>query len=562
MSVFLVTGAAGFVGRRVCAALRAQGKSVRGILRREDAELSLMGVELLMGDMWDADLLARGLTGADYVIHCAGNAVFGNGPAYRRENLEMTIHLLEASRKYTALKRFVFVSTIGVVDRAPVDDCVEPLTEESPLRPSSDYGRSKQAAENEVIASGIPYCVVRPAMVVGKEMRHGSHFSAFARWAIEGRMFSRIAWPGVLSVVHVDDLANALIVAALHPEAAGKRLFCAGAPISIAECFRLAAPGRWRLSVPGFVARLPALPFSLRALLLPALVANDARLRSLGWSPAFGTEQAVSEVIRREQCRANWRVDPGGQTVITGAASGLGRALTERLAPMRERVLLIDRDEAGLLEMIRRFPHCRYRVTDFANSDALEALTCTREWRAHPVSELFSCAGFGLKGAVQDLGATVQAAIFSVNVIARLSTGHAAAVDMRRRQMGRIVFISSSSAFQPLPYMAAYAASNAALLSLGEAWAAEIAGQGIKMITICPGGMQTNFQRAAGVRELEGEKLMEPGEVADRILVRLDGGDGFSHLVSVRSYAMALLARILPRTMSVWLWAKLMEKMR
>jgi short-subunit dehydrogenase/uncharacterized protein YbjT (DUF2867 family) len=521
-----------------------------------------MGVDLLTGDIWDADLLARGLAEADYVIHCAGNAVFGNGPAYRRENLEMTIHLLGASRKCATLQRFVFVSTIGAVDRAPTDDCVEPLTEESPLCPSSDYGRSKQDAEIAVIASGIPYCIVRPAMVVGKEMRYGSHFSVFARWAIEGRLFSRIAWPGALSIVHVDDLAKALIAAALHPEAAGKRLFCAGAPLSIAACFRLAAPGRWRLSIPNFMSRLPNLPFSLRVLLLPALVADDARLRSLGWSPAFDSKQAVSEVIRREQCRAAWRVDPGGQTVITGAASGLGLALVERLAPMREWVLLIDRDEAGLLEVITRFPHCRYRVMDLADSHSIAALISSGEWCAHPVTELFACAGFGLKGAVQDLAVTAQADIFAVNVIARLFTGHAAAAGMRRLQMGRIVFISSLSAFQPLPFMAVYAASNAALLFLGEAWAAELSGHGIQMLTVCPGGMQTNFQKTAGVRELDGESLMAPGEVADRILVRLDRGGGFSHLVSARAYSMALLARILPRVVSVRLWEKLMEKMR
>lgn len=81
------------------------------------------------------------------------------------------------------------------------------------------------------------------------------------------------------------------------------------------------------------------------------------------------------------------------------------------------------------------------------------------------------------------------------------------------------------------------------------------------MMTVCPGGMQTNFQRSAGVREIEGERLMTPEEVADRIVSGLEKSR-MTLIVSFRSLAMSMLARVLPRKISVRLWLRLMEKMR
>ena len=59
-------------------------------------------------------------------------------------------------------------------------------------------------------------------------------------------------------------------------------------------------------------------------------------------------------------------------------------------------------------------------------------------------------------------------------------------------------------------------ATNSALLSLGEAWGAEVASDGVLVMTVCPGGMKTNFQRSGGVKEIEGEKLMAPEDRQNR----------------------------------------------
>jgi len=451
------------------------------------------------------------------------------------------------------------------VDRGPGDRCATPLDERSAAFPSSDYGRSKLQAEQLVRESGLPFSIVRPAMVVGSTMRSDSHFAVFVRMALRGSPVARFAWPGQFSVVHVDDLVAALELCATHPAAAGRTFFCAGSPVALCECFELAAPGRRRLPMKwaAGVARLcPRLmPFQLKALLRPALTASDAALQGLGWRAQHSAAAALLEVIARERARLDPEADPGGQTVITGAASGLGRALVMRLAPHRRNLLLVDRDPAGLAQVQTAQPHCRISVVDLADEAAVAALVRSEDWGAHPVRELFACAGIGLRGPVLAADPAQHARLFKVNVLARLALAHAALPGMIRDRFGRIVFISSSSAFQPLPYMASYAASNAALLMLGEAWAAELAGSGVHLMPVCPGGMRTNFQATAGVRQQRGERLMLPELVAERIMRALARRPS-TVIVSGRARGMALAARLLPRAASVALWKHLMARLR
>jgi hypothetical protein len=98
-------------------------------------------------------------------------------------------------------------------------------------------------------------------------------------------------------------------------------------------------------------------------------------------------------------------------------------------------------------------------------------------------------------------------------------------------------------------------------LSIGESWGAELANEMIQIMTVCPGGMQTNFQKSGGVKEIEGEKLMSPEDVVTQIIQGLRK-QRQTLMVSFRSFAMSMLARSVPRSVLVKLWYRLMEKMR
>jgi hypothetical protein len=402
-------------------------------------------------------------------------------------------------------------------------------------------------------------------MVVGEDMRPGSHFAVFARHAIKPSVLGRLSLPGKFSVVHVDDLAEAVWLCARHPDANGMTLFCAGDPVELGTFFESCSqeiprlPLRW---VATAIQQLPWLvPFGVKALTLPALVASDENLRRLGWRPVYSGIQALDAVISRERKRLRPHESPDGQTVITGAASGLGRALVQKFSRMRPRLLLIDRNREALEAVAEQHPHARIVVEDLGSRRGVEAILSSKQWNQYPVSELFACAGIGARGPIVDLSVEKQLDIFHVNVLARLSLAYAAVQQMARRHFGRVVFISSSSAFQALPFMGVYAASNAAVLFLGEAWSEELKQTGVEMITVCPGGMNTNFQEAAGVRKVAGEPLLDPEVVADAILKSLASGKA-SLTISARARAMSLAARLLPRTLSLKLWRRLMERMR
>lgn len=261
---FFVTGAAGFVGHHLYHRLRTAGHRVRALVRhdcRDRPELTAMGVEIFRGDLAEPAAWSAGLVGTDYVVHCAANASFGNGPAHATVNVDGTRHLLEAVRRHCpAVRRFVFVSTIGAVDRAPADACTAPLDEDAPLHPSSDYGRSKGRAEQLVRESGLPFAIVRPALVVGGDMRPDSHFAVFTRAAVRRAPLARFAWPGSFSVVHVGDLTAALELCAVHPAAAARTFFCAGPPLALGERRAHAQPAAAASACFG-AADLVALPF-------------------------------------------------------------------------------------------------------------------------------------------------------------------------------------------------------------------------------------------------------------------------------------------------------------
>lgn len=565
-TTFLVTGASGFVGRSVCEHLASSGHRVHALVRRRDGALEAAGARVFSCDVWDPARLSDALAGVDVVIHCAGDAAFGNGAHYQEANVELTRQVMAAVRADApALARFVYVSTIGTVDRRSGDRCEQPLTEESEPFPSSDYGASKLAGERAVRESGLPFSIVRLSLVVGPAMRVDSHFAVFTRHALNRTPIGRIAWPGRFSVVHVEDVAQALRIAATHPQAAGRTFFCAGSPIGLDEYFDRCAPGTWRFPLGAlarpFIAVTARLPFALKAMLLPALTADDAALRALGWKPRHAGMESLNGVLERERCRTDPQLDPGGQTVVTGAASGLGRALVEYLAPRRKRLLLLDRDGPGLAEIASRWPHCRTAVVDLSEPAHVDSVLKGTPWKEHPITEFFACAGFGLRGATQELSREDQQKLFAVNLMARFSMAHQAIEQMLPGKFGRVVLISSSSAFQPLPFMAAYAASNVALLHLGEAWAEEVGPQGVHLMTVCPGGMETNFQQSAGVRKLQNERLMPPAAVAREIVAGL-ARQRRTLIVSTRSFAMSMVARLLPRRLSVRLWRKLMAKMR
>jgi len=562
-----VTGAGGFIGRRLCQTLCEGGHGVVALVRDRGADsLSTLPVEIIRGDLSVPSTYADALKSCTHVVHLAGDPKYGNGVHYDQINLKFTQELIDTIKEHAPdIDRFIFASTVGAIDRVSGDPCLRPIDIDSVPAPKTDYGRSKLAAETVLRESGLPFSIVRPSQVVGPEMRIDSHVSAFVRAALRGKVVARLNWPGVLMIVHVEDLCDAIELLMLHPDAEGKTYFAAGEAISIGRIFEQAAPERRRLSVAPFIRPIKSLvgwfPFVLKSLLVPALAVDDSPLRDLGWEPKRSAIGGLDEVVRRERSRVDLLAPVDGWTLVTGAASGLGKAFAEILSEFGRKLVLVDKNDQGLRGILATNESVLRVPCDLSEPDALQKIQSRLNEENIFLSEVFSCAGFGCRGAVDRLDPARQGDVMTVNATSRVETVATFLPGMVSRRFGRIMLISSSAAFQPLPYMAVYAASNSAVLSFGEAVAEEVRGCGVQVLTVCPGGMQTNFQKSAGVRELAHEKLLSPEAVARQALAAL-ASDKAVVMPTLRSKGMAFFARIMPRRLNAILWKRLMAKMR
>jgi NAD(P)-dependent dehydrogenase (short-subunit alcohol dehydrogenase family) len=194
----------------------------------------------------------------------------------------------------------------------------------------------------------------------------------------------------------------------------------------------------------------------------------------------------------------------GRVAVVTGAASGIGLGVAQRLAADGIAVALLDRDGVGVTRAVDALTGdgktaVGYEV-DVADRAALErAFSDVRE-KLGPVTILVTSAGIESFDAVADITPEKWDRLLAVNLTGTFTCMQLAVPDMTAEGWGRIVTISSSSAQSGAPHMAHYVASKGGVIGLTKAFAREFAGQGITVNTIPPTIVDTPMARnAAGV---------------------------------------------------------------
>jgi UDP-glucose 4-epimerase len=238
----LVTGGTGFVGRRLLEILREHGARVRALARPSSAiPAAWEEVEAVPGDLADAASLARVCAGIDTVFHVAGfaHADAANNPEFAARhwtiNAEGTFRLLDAAVA-AGVQRFIFVSSVKAVGE-PGPCCVDERWDAPPATP---YGQAKRAAEERVLAvgreTGLHVVNLRPALVYGPGMK--GNLPRLIEAVRRGWCPPLPETGNRRSLVHVDDLAQALLLAAAQPAAAGQTYFVTdGQPLSGRELY-------------------------------------------------------------------------------------------------------------------------------------------------------------------------------------------------------------------------------------------------------------------------------------------------------------------------------------
>ena len=192
--------------------------------------------------------------------------------------------------------------------------------------------------------------------------------------------------------------------------------------------------------------------------------------------------------------------------IVTGASSGIGRALAVELAARGYDLCLVARRK-GLLEQLSSELMCVHGVNTHTLAVDLTlpgsvAEIASRFQAIDRIPELLvNNAGVGNMGEFTNTDSRREQEILQLNVLALTELTKMLLPGMKARGCGRILNIASTAAFKPGPYYAVYAATKSYVLSFSQALNYELSGTGVSVTCLCPGPTRTEFARRAGIRE-------------------------------------------------------------
>ena len=217
----------------------------------------------------------------------------------------------------------------------------------------------------------------------------------------------------------------------------------------------------------------------------------------------------------------------GPVALVTGASSGIGKSLAEKLAAIGLNLVLVARRVERLNTLAAKLQSqhgIQVKVCQIDLADASAAQRMADATASDDVGLLVSNAGFGLKGdhAANDPKAMAEMLMVNCNTPMMLARGFIPR--LRARKRGGLIFTSSVEGLMGMPYSAAYGATKAFINSLGEALWGELTPDGIHVLTLCPGATDTEAARLQGIDPGTLKNVMSPDEVAARSLENLENG--------------------------------------
>jgi nucleoside-diphosphate-sugar epimerase len=310
----LVTGANGFIGQALCAALSAQGCSVRGVVRKKSSGDQPGAMDhLVINEVDEHTQWASALAGVDSVVHLAARVHLMNDTAadplseFRRVNVALTLNLARQAAA-AGVRRFVFISSVKVNGEKTAVG--QPFTADDVAQPSDGYGISKFEAEQALIQlageTGLEVVIVRPVLVYGPGVK--ANFHEMMRWVLKGVPLPLGALDNQRSFAAVDNVVDLIAVCLRHPRAANQIFLVSdGEDMSVSGLLRrtaaaLGKPARL-LHVPMYLlrtgGRLLGKEQVIQRLCDTLQVDISKTQRLLGWTPPLSVDAALKKTTQQ-----------------------------------------------------------------------------------------------------------------------------------------------------------------------------------------------------------------------------------------------------------------------
>ena len=315
MKKILVTGALGFIGQSLCKTLSKSGKSVRGIVRSQNAFSKNPDIEYVsVGDIVHKKDWKNILVDIDCIIHCAGRAHIMSETKsdtlkiYRSVNVDVTKRLAEEAAA-AGVRRLIFLSSIGVLGLDTNNR--KSFLQSDEINPIENYAISKYEAEQALLQisdkTGIETIIIRSPLVYGPSAR--GNLARLIKLVSSNipLPFSRIN--NKRSMIGIDNLIDLLIHCINHPKAIGKTFLASDdEDLSTPALIELIASSFERKAylfpVPLFLLKFLGLVFGkqkeINRLTGSLRIDNSYTKETLNWKPPISVEEGIRRMIQEK----------------------------------------------------------------------------------------------------------------------------------------------------------------------------------------------------------------------------------------------------------------------
>lgn len=189
---------------------------------------------------------------------------------------------------------------------------------------------------------------------------------------------------------------------------------------------------------------------------------------------------------------------PKGLTIVSGAASGIGKSLVHALVQSSKQVLALDKDTHALKELARDYPKDKLslRAVDLCDLESLGQQLAPFLRGQAPIDGLAQCAGVWLGGTTLETQREQWQHLLDNNLMSTRNICSLVAPTLIQQQRGAIAIVSSNAARMPRLDMSAYCVSKAALTMYAKCLALELAPHQVRCNIVSPGATQTPMQSA------------------------------------------------------------------